>query len=176
MRALLSSRAPGVQRPLPLRRTQCVSLRLAVAPTRLRRVARAALPPRALSSAGRTAAVTGAYISVAGVALLAAPLRALGLLFSCEGISPPWTRVFGVLCLTFGSYYGGAAALEARGAPPPVAFYASTVFGRVTLAALFAGLVACGLFPQPGLLLVRPSAAGLSAALTRRVDARSLAA
>ena len=139
-------------------------------------MARAALPSRALSSAGRTAAVTGAYISVAGVALLAAPLRALVLLFSCEGITAGWTRVFGVLCLTFGSYYGGAAALEARGAPPPVAFYASTVFGRVMLAALFAGLVACGLFPQPGLLLVRPSAVGLSAALTRRVDARSWAA
>jgi hypothetical protein len=96
---------------------------------------------------------------VAGAALLAAPLRTLGLLFTCEGITPAWVRVFGVLCLTFGSYYGGAAALEARGAPPPTAFYASTVFGRLVLAVAFAALVAAGLFTQRGLLLVmRPAA------------------
>jgi hypothetical protein len=157
MRALLAPCALRLTQ-LPLRRALPREA-LPLAAPRLRRVARAALRPRALSSAGRTAAVTGAYISVAGVALLAAPHRALGLLFTTEGISAAWTRVFGVLCLTFGSYYGGAAALEARGAPPPVAFYASTVFGRVALAALFAVLVAGGLFPQPGLLLVRPPAA-----------------
>ena len=152
MRALLSPRAPRLTQ-LPLRRA------LPLAALRLRRAPRAALPPRALSSAGRTAAVTGAYISVAGVALLVAPHRALGLLFSTEGISAAWSRVFGVLCLTFGSYYGGAAALEARGAPPPTAFYASTVFGRLALAVAFAALVAAGLFTQRGLLLVMGPAA-----------------
>ena len=108
--------------PAPAPRTQRRPLRCALPPAlrrvapRLRRTARV-LPPRALSAAGRTAAVTGAYISVAGAALLAAPLRTLGLLFSCDGLTPAWVRVFGVLCLTFGCYYGGTAALEARGAP-----------------------------------------------------------
>ena len=164
MRAL----APLAPRVTPAPRTQRRLLRCALRPRpppalrhvapRLRRVARV-LPPRALSAAGRTAAVTGAYISLAGAALLAAPLRTLGLLFTCEGITPAWVRVFGVLCLTFGSYYGGAAALEARGAPPPTAFYASTVFGRLALAVSFAALVAAGLFTQRGLLLVmRPAA------------------
>ena len=156
---VLSPLAPRVApaprtRPRPLRcalHAATPALRH-VAP-RLRRAARV-LPPRALSAAGRTAAVTGAYISVAGAALLAAPLRTLGLLFACDGITPAWVRVFGVLCLTFGSYYGGAAALEARGAPPPTAFYSSTIFGRLALAFAFAALVATGSFPQRGLLLV----------------------
>jgi hypothetical protein len=115
----------------------------------------AAATRQPLSSAGRAAAVTGAYISLAGVCLLAAPLRTLGLLFACDGITPAWVRVFGVLCLTFGSYYLGAATLEARGAAAPVAFYRATVAGRVALCAAFTALVLGGGFPQPGLLLVR---------------------
>ena len=122
-------------------------------------VAAAEAPPATrLSAAGRAAAVTGAYISLAGGALLAAPLRTLSLLFACDGITSSWVRVFGVLCLTFGSYYAGAAMLEARGAAPPVAFYRATVGGRLALAAAFAVLVVTGAFPQPSLLVVRCAA------------------
>jgi len=164
MSALLLPRAPCVPRR-PLRRAVLRARpppRPRTGPARaLRFEPRAALerPPRPLSAAGRTAAATGAYISAAGACLLAAPLRTLGLLFTtCSGesaISAPWVRVLGVLCLTFGSYYVGSAALESRGADPPVAFYRSTVFGRLALAAAFAALVATGLFPQRALLLVR---------------------
>jgi hypothetical protein len=109
--------------------------------------------------------VTGAYISLAGCALLAAPLQTLGLLFACDGITAAWVRVFGVLCCTFGSYYGGAAALEARGHAAPVAFYRATVAGRVALASAFGALVLGGGFPQRGLLLVRASLARKQRAL-----------
>jgi hypothetical protein len=119
---------------------------------------RAASARQPLSSAGRAAAFTGAYISLAGACLLAAPLRTLSLLFACDGITPAWVRVFGVLCLTFGSYYVGAASLEARGAPAPVAFYRATVAGRVALCAAFTALVLGGGFPQPALLVVRAPA------------------
>jgi len=99
--------------------------------------------------------VTGAYISVAGAALVARPSATLRLLFPVDaGITEPWTRLLGLLCLTFGSYYLFPAWLEHRGVlPPPLAFYSATVVGRAALAAGLAALVAFGGFP-PGVLLL----------------------
>ena len=42
------------------------------------------------------------------------PARVFGLLFSIEAITDAWIRVFGVLCVAFGTYYLGAAAGEVR--------------------------------------------------------------
>ena len=57
------------------------------------------------ASARKAAAVTGAYIAAAGVALMIEPARVFGLLFSIEAITDAWIRVFGVLCVAFGTYY-----------------------------------------------------------------------
>lgn len=98
--------------------------------------------------------VTGTYISFAGAALVARPSATLRLLFADAGITEPWTRLLGLLCLTFGSYYLYPAWLEHRGVlPPPLAFYSATVVGRAGLAVGLAALVAVGGFP-PGLLLL----------------------
>lgn len=113
-------------------------------------------PRSALSSAGKAAAVTGAYISVVGAALLVAPLRCVGLLFCTEGVSAAWARLLAVLCLAFGSYYGGAALLETRGCAVPVAFYQSTVAGRVVLCTILCTLYATGLFPLSSSALPAP--------------------
>ena len=160
--------APAPARPASLRTPLRRPPRLPLRRAHLLRAAAAQRTP--LSAAGRASAATGAYISLAGACLLAAPLRTLGLLFdvsSSGGITAPWVRVLGVLSATFGAYYLGAAALEARGVAPPIAFYRSTVCGRLALCAAFALLVATGAFPQRGLLLVR---------CTRRRGARDLRA
>ena len=81
------------------RRQQCRAC-LSAAPAALVQTPR---PSNSLSPAGRAALFTGAYIAAVGAVLLVAPAQAMLLLFS----SPPpdcWTRVFGVLCLTFASY------------------------------------------------------------------------
>ena len=51
------------------------------------------------------AKVTGIYIALAGFALIFAPAQVFGLLFSIEAITDAWIRVFGVLCVAFGTYY-----------------------------------------------------------------------
>jgi hypothetical protein len=161
LRRARDARAGPVERPpCGALRRQSISTRAAPLQARAAAAApspapRAAPAPPPLSAAGRASVFTGAYISLAGAALLAAPLRTLGLLFACDGITAAWIRVFGILCGTFGSYYLGAAALEARGAAPPRAFYRATVAGRLALCAAFCALVAGGGFPQRGLVLVR---------------------
>ena len=106
------------------------------------------------ASARKAAAVTGAYIAAAGVALMIAPARVFGLLFSIEAITDAWIRVFGVLCVAFGTYYLGAAAGEARGMEGARGFYLSTVVGRLFVFAAFMGLVATGAHPEPTLLVL----------------------
>ena len=106
------------------------------------------------ASARKAAAVTGAYIAAAGVALMIAPARVFGLLFSIEAITDAWIRVFGVLCVAFGTYYLGAAAGEARGMEGARGFYLSTVVGRLFVFAAFMGMVATGAHPEPTLLVL----------------------
>ena len=61
------------------------------------------------SLARKTAYLTGVYIAIAGVALLLKPAAVFGLLFNIEAITDAWIRVFGVLCVAFGTYYWGTA-------------------------------------------------------------------
>ena len=110
-----------------------------------------------LSAAGRAAAATGAYISLAGLCVLVAPQRCLSLLFSAASVAAlgsGWARVFAVLAATFGSYYSISAFAEWRGEAAPVAFYRATVTGRLLLAAAFSVLVATRCLPEPGLALL----------------------
>ena len=106
------------------------------------------------ASARKAAAVTGAYIAAAGVALMIEPARVFGLLFSIEAITDAWIRVFGVLCVAFGTYYLGAAAGEVRGMEGARGFYLSTVVGRLFIFAAFMGMVATGAHPEPTLLVL----------------------
>jgi hypothetical protein len=45
--------------------------------------------------ARKAAYVTGIYIALAGFALMLRPAKVFGLLFSIEGITDAWIRVFG---------------------------------------------------------------------------------
>jgi len=85
---------------------------------------------RARKGARRSAYLTGAYIGVAGALLLIAPTTVFSILFNTLDIAATWIRVFGVLCLTFASYYIGTAYGDAKGSGAE-AFYASTVVGRL---------------------------------------------
>ena len=109
---------------------------------------------RTRSAMARKAAyVTGIYIAAAGLALLIRPAQVFGLLFSIEGITDPWIRVFGTLCVAFGTYYWGTAFGDWHGMGAD-AFYISTIFGRVFIFAVFCAMVATGRFTEPALLLL----------------------
>jgi hypothetical protein len=114
-------------------------------------------PSSSLSSARAAAKFTAAYINLAGLAAIAAPLSVGAALFgkaataalvvassssasSSSALVPSWLiRVLGVLAVTFGVYYAGAASGKGeRG------FYESTVVGRVALAASFVLLALFG--------------------------------
>ena len=51
----------------------------------------------------------GIYIALTGVALLVRPAQVFGLLFNIDAITDAWIRVFGTLCVAFGTYYWGTA-------------------------------------------------------------------
>lgn len=85
----------------------------------------------------KSAKVTGAYIGLVGVALLARPRAVFSLLFNALEISSVWIRVFGVLCVTFGIWYTVVPSLESKGIS--LSYYRASVFGR---AWVFASLVA----------------------------------
>lgn len=109
---------------------------------------------RVTSAAVRRAAYfTGIYIAAAGVALMVAPDPVFSLLFNVQAITEGWIRVFGVLCVAFGVYYFGTAYGDGKGLGAR-AFYLSTVVGRVFIFASFLFMVACGLFKEPGLLIL----------------------
>ena len=61
--------------------------------------------------------------------------------------------MFGVICVAFGVYYFGTAYGDGKGLGAR-AFYLSTVVGRVFIFASFLFMVACGLFKEPGLLIL----------------------
>ena len=109
---------------------------------------------RVTSAAVRRAAYfTGIYIAAAGVALMVAPDPVFSILFNVQAITEGWIRVFGVLCVAFGVYYFGTAYGDGKGLGAR-AFYLSTVVGRVFIFASFLFMVACGLFKEPGLLIL----------------------
>ena len=95
---------------------------------------------RARKGARRSAYLTGAYIGVAGALLLIAPTAVFSILFNTLDIAAAWIRVFGVLCLTFASYYIGTAYGDAKGSGAE-AFYASTVVGRLFVFVALTSLV-----------------------------------
>lgn len=85
---------------------------------------------KARAGVRRSAYLTGVYIGLAGLALMAAPHVTFSILFNAFDISATWIRVFGVLCVTFSSYYIGTAYYDGKGKGAD-AFYTSTVYGRV---------------------------------------------
>ena len=99
------------------------------------------------------AKVTGIYIALAGFALIFAPAQVFGLLFSIEAITDAWIRVFGVLCVAFGTYYVGGAMGDAMG-KGAAGFYQATVVGRVWIFLAFLALVGTGYHPEPSLLIL----------------------
>ena len=103
--------------------------------------------------ARKAAYVTGVYIAAAGLALLIRPAQVFGLLFSIEGITDPWIRVFGTLCVAFGTYYWGTAFGDWHGMGAE-GFYVSTIAGRVFIFVTFCAMVATGRFTEPALLLL----------------------
>ena len=84
---------------------------------------------------------------------MVAPDPVFSLLFNVQAITEGWIRVFGVLCVAFGVYYFGTAYGDGKGLGAR-AFYLSTVVGRVFIFASFLFMVACGLFKEPGLLIL----------------------
>lgn len=108
-------------------------------------------------NAARASLLTGAYIAAAGLALLFAPLKTFGMLFSTSTIAKGWIQVFGVLCCAFGCYYIGAGRRDADGLR---AFYQSTVVGRLGIFMAFGVLVARGAVESGLLLLGLVNAAG----------------
>lgn len=100
----------------------------------------------------RASIVTGSYISIVGLALLLCPRVVFSILFSAFDISSVWIRVFGVLCVTFGSYYLGAPLFESKGLP--YAFYRATVLGRVWVCASLVVVALLERHAQFGLILL----------------------
>jgi len=97
--------------------------------------------------------ITGVYIALAGAALLLRPAAVFGLLFNIEAITDAWIRVFGVLCVAFGTYYWGTAYGDWLGMGAR-AFYISTVVGRVFIFGAFCAMVGTGRFAEPAILLL----------------------
>jgi len=111
---------------------------------------------RRLSAPGKAAAVTGAYITIAGLAVFVCPAL-LRLIFSasaCTSLGTGWTRVLATLAAAFGTYYLGSAIAEWSGEAAPLAFYRSTVFGRLFIAAAFAALYLSGDVREVGIVLL----------------------
>lgn len=100
----------------------------------------------------RASIVTGSYIGIVGVALLLCPRVVFSILFSAFDISSVWIRVFGVLCVTFGSYYLGAPLFESKGLP--YAFYRATVLGRAWVCASLIAVALLERHAQLGLILL----------------------
>jgi len=124
----------------------------------------------------RAALVTGAYATVAGLALCAAPRSVLGLLFAEAATLPRgWIRVGGVLFACFGLQYLLAGLASARGwwglqadvggdaSRTARAFYAASIPSRLFLAAAFAAVVAAGEVGPALLLLSALNAVGAAA-------------
>ena len=150
----------------------------------------AAAAPSSLSSARAAARFTAAYIILAGFAAIAAPLAVGAALFggnvasvaasssaSAAAVSAfplvsSWLiRVLGVLAVTFGVYYAGAASGKGeRG------FYESTVAGRVALAASFVLLALFGLDDNGSGAVAVKVAAAVTAQKTPRFGLLLLAA
>jgi len=124
---------------------------------------------KARASVRRSAYLTGVYIGLAGLALMAAPHVTFSILFNAFDISATWIRVFGVLCVTFASYYIGTAYYDGKGKGAD-AFYQSTVYGRIFV---FLALASITLFhdAQRGLFLL-----GVINAVSAYVMHRSLRA
>eukprot|EP00899_Mesostigma_viride_P024118 jgi/Mesvir1/4891/Mv11158-RA.1 len=112
-----------------------------------------------MSRAGKSAAFTGAYIFLVGLALLVAPLTVFGLLFDVRTITGGWIRVGGVLCMVFGMQYLGTALGDAAGIGAQ-AFYTASVVSRMVLFILFAVLVAVREVQATLLLLAAVNLAG----------------
>lgn len=104
-------------------------------------------------NARKASAATGAYVSLLGFALMFFPSQVFGLLFDVEAITDGWIRVFGVLCVAFGTYYLGCAYGDENGLGTR-GFYVATVFGRAFIFISFLGFVALGWHPEPKLLVL----------------------
>ena len=112
---------------------------------------RRAEPPR---PAARVANLTGAYIGLAGIALLVRPRRSFSCFFDPRELSAPWIRVFGALCALFGWYYRGAATGK------PDGFLRATVSGRLALSVVLSSIVLFDTGPRGLLVLAFVNALG----------------
>lgn len=106
---------------------------------------------------------TGAYILVAGLALIFFPLLTFGLLFNPRLIPIGWIRVGGVLASLYGFYYLGAGYADKQHQQASQGFYRATVWGRLFLFAAFAVIVWRGEVERT---LLIPAVVNLVGALT----------
>ncbi|DBA85210.1 TPA: hypothetical protein ACH3X2_005916 [Trebouxia sp. C0005] len=84
---------------------------------------------------------TGAYILVAGLALIVFPLLTFGLLFDPRLLPVGWIRVGGVLASLYGFYYLGTGYVDRQSHQASQGFYQATVWGRLFLFAAFSIIV-----------------------------------
>lgn len=117
----------------------------------------ASLLARPPSHAAASARLTAAYITAAGVAVLASPTRLPRLVFGAGVLPAVWARVGGGVALTFGAYYAAVYAADAaaggpRSAPVAAAFYRATVWARAALAVLLGATALAHGVPGVGLL------------------------
>lgn len=84
---------------------------------------------------------TGAYVLVAGLALILFPLLTFGLLFDPRILPIGWIRVGGVLASLYGFYYLGVGFADRQQQPTSQGFYRATVWGRLFLFAAFSVIV-----------------------------------
>ncbi|WZN62854.1 septum site-determining protein MinC [Chloropicon roscoffensis] len=100
----------------------------------------------------KSARLTGLYLLVAGISLIAAPKSTFGLLFDVRTIATGWIQVFGAIAAALGMYYVGTAVGDTEGSGAR-GFYASTVAGRIFIFITFCYLVSQKFVEQQLILL-----------------------
>ena len=133
----------------------------------------ASLLARPPTHAAASARLTAAYISAAGVAVLAAPTRLPTLVFGPHVLPTLWARVGGCIAVTFGAYYAAiyAADVSTGGKEATaVAFYRATVWVRAALAAALAACAVAHAVPGIGILAAANGLGALSMAVGLRKD------
>lgn len=118
---------------------------------------------KSMRKASKVATFTGAYIFIAGIALLLFPESFFGLLFDFKRSARSWIRVGGVLAAVFGIYYIGTAWGDAKGCNGANSFYISTIVGRAFIFLSFWWLAVHGAL---GLSLFAVGTVNLIGALT----------
>ena len=75
--------------------------------------------------------MTGLYATIAGLALLVAPVTSFGLLFDARSVPTCWIRLGGVLFALIGMQYLGTGLADApSGQTGALSFYVSTIASR----------------------------------------------